>query len=240
MPAMRHIMIRLPTAMDCRKLRWLLISFSFSFGCGGARQPPPSSAEGARDGGAPAAPDAGAPSDSGATAREPPAPDACDVAQTAARTTDPEHDFAQSVRRARAEVGNLPAAPFGERAQRSAEVLRAVALALASAPATVRDDAERLCQLTEQADALVAEGGAPFEGSAQIERGLSLALELLRAHAERTGAERLPAWLDTAEGAVQRIDGESMVAFQGAEIQDAFRTTVDALTVLAQEASGAL
>jgi hypothetical protein len=37
---------------------------------------------------------------------------------------------------------------------------------------------------------------------------------------------------------VQSIDEQSMVSFQGPEIQDAFRTTVDVLTVLSRTSGG--
>jgi hypothetical protein len=134
----------------------------------------------------------------------------------------------------RAHAGELRAAPFGERHERAAELLDLLASALASAPHAQTTDAVRVCRVTQEADALTSEGGEPFRGSAQIKRGLSIVVELLEEYAERAEVARIEPWLESARRAVQSVDERGMVGFQGSEIQDAFRTTVDALTIIAQ------
>jgi hypothetical protein len=205
-----------------------------TLGCGGAQHSPPKWEAQGRDAGASAGFGTESRTEAGTPSEEPAAPDACAFARGQLRRSRTSEGFEESLQSARTQAGKLRAAAFGERPEQAAELLRRLTLAIASSPEAQATDATRICEATQEADALLSDGGKPFQGSAQIKRGLSIVVELLEEHVERARVAHLRPWLDSARRAVQSIDEQGMVAFQGAQIQDAFRTAVDALTVFAQ------
>jgi hypothetical protein len=208
-------------------------------GCGGVQHQPPKWDEQGRDAGVATGSDPAERSEAGPPSEEPPRPDVCAFARGNLGGSRDSESFEESVESARTQAAKLRVADFGERPDLAAELLRRLLLALASAPEAQATDATRICEVTQEADALLSDGGRPFQGSAQIKRGLSIVVDLLEEHAERTEVAPLRPWLDSAHRAVQSIDERGMVTFQGTEIQDAFRTTVDALTVYAQRSGRA-
>jgi hypothetical protein len=210
-----------------------------TIGCGGARRRPSEWGEQARAPSGSTDSNTAAGTKSAPPSEEPPAPDACAFARGDVPGSGAAEGFEESVQRARTQAGKLRAAGFGERPELAAELLRRLTLALASAPAAQATDATRICEATQEADGLLSEGGKPFQGSAQIKRGLAIVIALLEEQAQRAEVARLEPWLGAARRAVRSIDEQGMVAFQGSQIQDAFRTTVDALTVFAQRSGHA-
>jgi hypothetical protein len=156
----------------------------------------------------------------------------CTLAQL--RSLQASHDFQERLQSARAQLGELRTSTFVKRAVRSAELLHVLAAALANAPQGRDQDVASLCDMKQQAEGLLSSESSPFQHCARIKRGLYLAVDVLQRQAQRIDPQRLQPWLDSARRAVQSIDEQSMVSFQGSEIQDAFRTTVDVLTVLSR------
>jgi hypothetical protein len=231
-----HAMHNRAHAVTCARI--LISLLPGLHGCGGAPHSPTGWPDHGGAAGAFGGSDAGAQPDSATPVAAPAPSEACELARAAPRSALDPAAFEETIQSARSQAGELRTAAFGERSELAAELLRRLALALIHAPHAAASDARRICELTKEADALASDGGKPFQGSAQIKRGLSAAVDLLDERVERADTTGLRSWLDAAHRAVQSIDERGMVAFQGAEIQDAFRTTVDALTVFAQRSRG--
>lgn len=112
-------------------------------------------------------------------------------------------------------------------------------IAAAVRTARVRDPAvdaalsrvERDAALLRRADAI--DSGAP--GWARD--GILAAAEAIRALAAATRSTSVAAWTDEASAAALEIDQTSLLTFQRAILQDALRSTADALLVVVRSAS---
>lgn len=140
-----------------------------------------------------------------------------------------------AVRDARGSVLKLGQTPWTEARQASARALLSLARLVDGAcrgerrcppDSNIRDQAERL----QKSDPLT------FGEAAWIKAGLVAALAALdtqNAPCARK-ASVLPPWTSAAGAAVAAIAGPTSLAFQRAQVQDAFRAVVDAFAVAAQ------
>jgi hypothetical protein len=146
-------------------------------------------------------------------------------------------DFSAAVEEVRVRTAELRDAAWSEGHRRYAgRTLAALAVALMAAPGGWADLSNDECVLRILAAQLQEEEASPFQTSARIKQGLEAALAAIAA---RRGAKQehaaLTGWIDAARRAVASIDGQSLLTFQRAPIQDAFRSISDLLRLWVQQ-----
>jgi hypothetical protein len=140
--------------------------------------------------------------------------------------------FDAGIEAARKAVLKLGRADWTDARAFAADALAAIADALAVGRGSEQVQ-EQISRLRFQAERLRRAGPTDLGQGKTVKVGLSAALDVLDALATALQSDARVQWLSNARAAVAGINGDEPLTFQRATIQDAYRTTLAAVAVIA-------